>query len=543
MSAPPLDLLARVQQWIDDDPDPATTEELQELVRRGDTDTLAARFADRLHFGTAGLRGKLRAGPLGMNRVVVGRTAAGLAGWLVSRSPAGPVVIGYDARRGSARFARDTAEILVGAGLDARLFAAPVPTPMLAFAVRHTGACAGVMVTASHNPADDNGYKVYLGGDLAGSIGAGAQIVPPVAREIEAAIDDVGRLVDVPREEGWSMLGAALADRYVTEVAALPRGTARDVSIAYTPLHGVGGDTFRAVLALAGFPAAAVVPEQEQPDGDFPTVPFPNPEEPGALDLVLALAGRMRADIVIAHDPDADRCAVACGGRVLTGDELGALLADHLIRTGVAGCYVTTIVSSSLLAAMCAAHNRGYVETLTGFKWIVRGAGDLVFGYEEAIGYCVAPQIVRDKDGISAALLVADLAATLKADGRTLLDRLDEIAREYGIYATAQLSIRVDDVAEIGEMMRALRASPPTSLAGERVSTVDDLLPGADVVRLTAGPLRVLVRPSGTEPKLKAYLQAIEPVACDDVVAARSRAGDRLKALHADVQSALRQGR
>ncbi|PZS02266.1 MAG: phosphomannomutase [Pseudonocardiales bacterium] len=535
----PVDLHAEARAWIDDDPDPLTRAELRGVLAAGDDGALAERFAGRLRFGTAGLRGELRAGPMGMNRVVVGLAAGGLAAYLSRRGAVGPVVIGYDARHRSARFARDTAEIIAGAGLDARLFPRALPTPVLAFAVRSMGASAGVMVTASHNPPRDNGYKVYLGGDMSDcAAGGGAQIVPPADADIEAATLAIPRLAGLPRAATWMPVSDRVADDYVAATAALPRGDARDLTVAYTPLHGVGADVVRSVFTAAGFPAPHVVAEQAAPDPDFPTVPFPNPEEPGALDLALALAERVGADIVIANDPDADRCAVACRGRALTGDQLGALLADHLIRTGTTGRYATTIVSSSLLGAICAERGLPYAETLTGFKWIVRAGDDVSFGYEEALGYCCAPDQVRDKDGISAAILVADLAATLKAAGQTLLDRLDEISRRYGVHASAQLSIRVTDLREIATMMRRLRADPPSTLAGHPVSTVDDLLPETDAVRLRAGPIRVVVRPSGTEPKLKAYLQVIEPVT-GPVHEAEARAARRLDVTRDELARAL----
>ena len=531
------ELRDRVERWIADDPEPADQAELQALLDAGDFPAVAERFADRLHFGTAGLRGPLRAGPMGMNRAVVGRAAAGLAAYLVAERLSGPVVIGYDARHGSTQFARDTAEILAGAGLSARLLPRPLPTPVLAFAVRALDACAGVMVTASHNPPQDNGYKVYLGGSGAGR---GAQIVPPADARIEAAIAAVDRLADIPRSTGWSFVDAGIVGSYVDAVSAvLPSSGPRDLRIAYTPLHGVGGDVLCKALVRNGFPAAIVVAEQAEPDPEFPTVAFPNPEEPGTLDLALALGERESADLVLANDPDADRCAVACGGRLLTGDELGVLLADHLMRKGIRGRYATTIVSSSLLAALCAAHDLPYAETLTGFKWIVRAGADLVYGYEEALGYAAAPDVVRDKDGISAALLIAEMAAALKEQGLTLLDRLDSIAAEYGVYATTQVSVRVRELPVIADLMRRLRADPPRKLLDQEVSTVDDLTPEADVLRIVADGVRVVVRPSGTEPKLKAYLQVVTPVGSGHVAAARATAAARLETLRTEVSALL----
>jgi len=522
------ELREQAERWLAEDPDPDTRAELAALL--SDERALADRFGSSLRFGTAGLRGPVRAGPNGMNRVVVRRTAAGLAAWL---APGGPqrVVIGYDARRKSAQFAADSAAVLAGAGHTALLLPEPLPTPVLAFAVRHLSCAVGVMVTASHNPAADNGYKVYLAD--------GGQLAPPVDAEIEAAIAAVGPLGEVPLSHRYDVLGPQVLAAYLDGVAALDLPPERDLRLAYTPLHGVGGQVAAAALRRAGFPEPAVVAEQAEPDPTFPTVAFPNPEEPGAMDLALALADRCGADLVLAHDPDADRLAVACAGRMLHGDEVGALLADALLRRGVRGTFATTIVSSSLLRSLCAAYGVGYAETLTGFKWLVRAAPDLVFAYEEALGYAVAPHLVRDKDGISAALVMAARAAELRAQGRTVLDRLDELAERYGVHATDQISLRVEDLGVISAAMRHLRASPPAELTGRAVSEVHDRLPEADVVTLRAEQLRVVVRPSGTEPKLKAYLEVVEPVGPGGVAAARARAAGRLAGLRAEVLRAL----
>ncbi|MFD0817812.1 phospho-sugar mutase, partial [Micromonospora zhanjiangensis] len=473
----------------------------------------------------------------------------GLVTWLAARGAAGPLVIGYDARHGSRQFAERTAQVATGVGRAALLLPRPLPTPVLAYAVRALGAAAGVMVTASHNPPQDNGYKVYLGAELGGSHGAGAQIVPPADVEIEAAIRAVDRLSEVPLGPAGQVLDGDLAASYVDRAAEVvdPAGS-RDLTVAYTPLHGVGGPVLTAAFSRAGFPVPGVVPDQATPDPDFPTVAFPNPEEPGATDKLIELARTVGADIAIANDPDADRCAVAvpeAGGRwrMLRGDEVGILLADHLMRRGVAGLYATTIVSSSLLRALCAARGLPYDETLTGFKWIVRAGADsghpLVFGYEEALGYCVAPEHVRDKDGITAALLVAELAAGLKTEGRTLTDRLDELAAEFGVHRTDQLSVRVDDLREIESAMSRIRAKTPTALLDEPVTSVEDLLPAADVVVLRTGSARVVIRPSGTEPKLKAYLEVVEPVVDGDVAAARERASATVRALRTETAAAL----
>ncbi|MGV9767855.1 phospho-sugar mutase [Micromonospora tulbaghiae] len=543
------DLRVRAERWLADDPDPADRDALRAVLDGlpGTAADLADRFAGPLTFGTAGLRGPLRAGPNGMNLAVVTQAAAGLVGWLAAQGGEGPLVIGYDARYGSRAFAERTAQVATGAGRPALLLPRPLPTPVLAFAVRHLGAVAGVMVTASHNPPQDNGYKVYLGAQLGGELGAGAQIVPPADAGIEAAIRAVGPLAAVPLGPAGQVLGDDLVTAYVERAAAVvdPAGP-RDLKVAYTPLHGVGGAVLTAAFARAGFGVPGVVPEQAEPDPAFPTVSFPNPEEPGAVDLLVVLADRTGADLAIANDPDADRCAVAVrdagSWRMLRGDEVGALLADHLMRRGVTGLYATTIVSSALLRAMAAARGLPYDETLTGFKWIVRAGGGrepLVYGYEEALGYCVAPAHVRDKDGITAALTVAELAAGLKAEGRTLLDRLDELAAEFGVHHTEQLSVRVEDLRVIADSMARIRAATPTALLGQPVTEASDLLPDADVVILRTSAARVVIRPSGTEPKLKAYLEVVEPVSGGDVPAARQRARAAVAELRNEIAAAL----
>ncbi len=543
----------RAERWLADDPDPADRAELRAVLDRlpASAPELADRFAGPLTFGTAGLRGPLRAGPNGMNLAVVTQAAAGLVAWLAAQGGTGPLVIGYDARRGSREFAARTAQVATGAGRPALLLPRPLPTPVLAYAVRHLNAAAGVMVTASHNPPQDNGYKVYLGAGLGGDLGAGAQIVPPADAGIEAAIRAVGPSTDVPLGAPGEVLGDDLVAGYVARaVQVVPAGGPRDLTVAYTPLHGVGATVLTAAFAAAGFPVPGVVPDQAEPDARFPTVNFPNPEEPGAVDHLIALADATGADLAIANDPDADRCAVAVrtgsgsgsGWRMLRGDEVGVLLADHLMRRGVTGLYATTIVSSSLLRAICAARGLPYDETLTGFKWIVRAGGGrepLVFGYEEALGYCVAPDHVRDKDGITAALTVAELAAGLKAQGRTLTDRLDELAAEFGVHHTDQLSVRVDDLRLIADAMARIRATTPTTLLGQPVTETRDLLPEADVVILRTDTARVVIRPSGTEPKLKAYLEVVEPATNGDVSAARLRATSAIATLRSEIAHAL----
>jgi phosphomannomutase len=507
------ELADRVEAWIADDVDPASVGELRALLAAGEEGRaeLAERFAGPLVFGTAGLRGPMRAGPNGMNRAVVRRAAAGLAAWLIERGHAGEaIIVGYDGRHRSIDFAQDSAAIFAAAGLRARLMPRLLPTPALAFAVRHLGAVAGVMVTASHNPARDNGYKVYAGD--------GAQIVPPTDTEIEAAIAAVGSVRAIPlAPDKVAVLDESIVDAYVVAVAGLISLGPRELRIVHTAMHGVGTELITKVFAAARFEPLLKVAAQAAPDPDFPTVAFPNPEEPGALELALALAREHDADLVIANDPDADRCAVAVpvagAWRMLRGDEVGVLLADALLRKGVKGTYATTIVSSSMLAAMAAHHHVGYVQTLTGFKWLSRAADDLAYGYEEALGYAVAPEVVRDKDGISAALLIAELAAQLKLDGSSLPARLEELASTYGRYATDQISVRVADLDVISEAMTRLRAAPPQELVDEPV-TYTDLLPGGDLpstdaVRLSWPGGRVVVRPSGTEPKLKVYLEVV----------------------------------
>jgi phosphomannomutase len=557
------ELRERAIAWLRDDPDPASRAELSAVVD-GLPDTaadLADRFAGPLTFGTAGLRGVTRAGPNGMNLAVVTAAAAGLVRFLDAKGAQGPIVIGYDARRGSHEFALQTARVATGAGRAALVLPRVLPTPVLAHAVRALRACAGVMVTASHNPPQDNGYKVYLGvgadgTPLGGRGGNGAQIVPPADVEIEAAIRAVGPLVDVPLGPPGETLGEDIVQSYVDgaigvlDERAVEAGERAGLVVAYTAMHGVGASVLAEVFAKAGFAPLLPVAEQNEPDPAFPTVSFPNPEEPGAMDLVLGVARAGDADLAIANDPDADRCAVAIptggsdgGWRMLRGDEVGVLLADHLMRRGVSGLYACTIVSSSMLGALARARGMDHAETLTGFKWIVRAGGvdadKLVFGYEEAIGYCVAPAHVRDKDGITAALLVAELAAGLKAELRTLADRLDELAAEFGLYATDQLSARFEDLSQIGEAMARVRAHPPGSLLDEPVTSVEDLAPDADVVILRTANARVVVRPSGTEPKLKAYLEVVEQIRDDDVAAARECAAAQLTALRTETEAAL----
>ncbi|QES49820.1 phosphomannomutase [Streptomyces venezuelae] len=543
------DLIARAQAWLAEDPDPETAAELRGLIGAQDLAELEDRFSGTLQFGTAGLRGEIGAGPMRMNRSVVIRAAAGLAAYLKAKGhEGGLVVVGYDARYKSADFARDTAAVMTGAGLRAAVLPRPLPTPVLAYAIRHLGAVAGVEVTASHNPPRDNGYKVYLGD--------GSQIVSPADAEIAAEIAAVGALDGVPRPaEGWEQLGDEVLEAYLARTdAVLSPASPRTVRTVYTAMHGVGKDVVTAAFARAGFPAPVLVAAQAEPDPAFPTVAFPNPEEPGAMDLAFEAARAAGPDIVIANDPDADRCAVAVpddavegGWRMLRGDEVGALLAAHLVHKGARGVFAESIVSSSLLGRIAEAAGVGYEETLTGFKWISRVEG-LRYGYEEALGYCVDPEGVRDKDGITAALLVAELASELKEQGRTLTDLLDDLAMEHGLHATDQLSVRVQDLSVIANAMRQLREQPPAALAGLRVTSAEDLTQGTEALPPTDGlryyldgdyKARVIVRPSGTEPKLKCYLEVVVPVAdASDLASARSRGADVLAAVKKDLAAA-----
>jgi len=527
-------------RWIADDPDPETRAELQGVLARamgGDAeaaDDVADRMAGPLEFGTAGLRGPVRAGPNGMNVAVVTRTTAGVAAWLTAHGHAGAtVVVGRDARHGSEAFAAAAAEVLTAAGFVVKVMPGPLPTPILAFSVRHLGAAAGIQITASHNPPADNGYKLYDE--------TGGQIVPPTDGEIERAIHAAPAAVSVPREPGATVVD--VRDDYLARVAGLPRSPERAVRVAATALHGVGADTLKLAFERAGFTDLHLVSDQSTPDPDFPTVSFPNPEEPGATDLLLALASESGADVAIALDPDADRCALGVRQngewRMLRGDETGVLLGSHVLSTVDTPdpLVATTIVSSSMLGEIAKAAGARYAETLTGFKWLVRAGEGLVFAYEEALGLCVNPDFVRDKDGIAAAVFAAGLAASLKTQGRTFLDVLDELSTRHGVYVTDQVSLRVTDLAVRGRIMAGLRATQPERLGGAAV-TLDDLLPDADVLRLTGEGLRVVIRPSGTEPKLKAYLQVTEAVT-DSLADARAAAAARLSALRADVEALL----
>jgi phosphomannomutase len=545
------ELRARVERWIADDPDPAAQAELRALLDAGAGAELEERFAHGLTFGTAGLRGRLGAGPSRMNLATVRRASAGLASHLLDSVPGAAtagIVVGHDARHGSARFAAEAAAVFSGAGLRTLCLPPQSPTPLLAFAVRHLGCAAGVMVTASHNPAPDNGYKVYLGD--------GAQISPPADSQIATAIDAVGALADVPTGGGGERLAEEVTEAYLEAILAeLPAVAARALRIVYTPLHGVGGALCLEALDRAGFPPPFVVAEQAQPDPDFPTAPRPNPEEEGVLDLALAAARREDADIVLASDPDADRLAVAIpaaggGWRRLHGDETGVLLGDFLLEHAAdpgRGLLVTTVASSTLLARMAQAAGARYAETLTGFKWIMRAVAEhpghrLVLGYEEALGYAVS-DVVRDKDGISAALVMAQLAAEEKRAGRTLEQRLDAIAARFGRHATEPITLQFEGAGgaqRMARMMDAVRADPPATLLGRPVTAVDDLragargLPPSDVLVIRADGARVVIRPSGTEPKLKAYLEVVvdgdRTAATSALARLRGEVAERLRA-------------
>jgi len=548
--APGTDVVAVARAWAEQDPDDETRGELSAVVERAASGDRAAhaeltdRFAGRLAFGTAGLRAELGYGPLRMNRVVVTQAAAGLARFLIDAGRDRSVVIGYDGRVNSDVFARDSAEVMRGLGLDVTLLPSALPTPVLAFAVRHLGVGAGVMVTASHNPPRDNGYKVYLGGEDDGS-----QIVSPVDGEIAAAIDAIaaGDVRDLVRATDYTVAGDALVQAYVTATAATVPAPSLPVdaqpTVVYTAMHGVGWETARAVFAAAGFAEPATVPEQIEPDGAFPTVSFPNPEEPGAMDLAIARGVAVGADLVIANDPDADRLALAIPDGVgsyrrLSGNEVGWLLgwraAERAGAAGRGGTLAASIVSSPALSRVAERYGLEYRDTLTGFKWVSRVPG-LLFGYEEALGYLVDPDVVRDKDGISAAVELLSLASSLAGSGRTIADQLEAFAAEFGAFASGQVATRVDDLSRIGEIMAALRSSPPESLGGVAVVTTTDYLDGvegfppSDILRYDlSGGARVIVRPSGTEPKVKVYI--------DTVAATRTEAQSLVDALAADVR-------
>ena len=512
-------LVGEVQAWIADDPDPITASQLQQWLDTKNEAELRTSFNGFLQFGTAGLRGAIRPGPSGMNRAVVGRTAAGIVVYMKERNLTS-VVIGRDARYGSEDYTYETAEIMSGAGMTVYVLPRPLPTPVLAFATNALGCDVGIMVTASHNPPQDNGYKVYLGGTVDGIEYRGSQIVSPTDVSIAHAIDAITSLKAQPRGKEWTVLGEEIIEKYIERTASLAT-TPGTLKIVYTAMHGVGTETLQGVFHKAGYPPLILVDVQAAPDPDFPTVPFPNPEEPGAIDLALETARTFNADLVIANDPDADRCAVALkdpvtGWRMLRGDELGAILGESIARKTSSGVFANSIVSSSLLKKIAEHYNLEFKETLTGFKWLAKVKG-LTFGYEEALGYAVDARTVNDKDGISAAIAVAQIATDLASDGKTLLDLLDEIWSRHGFHATEQISIRLSDLSKVDLILGGLRNNPPQNIAGWVVTSIDDLatptdgLPPTDGLRIWLdGGVRVIIRPSGTEAKMKCYIEVIE---------------------------------
>jgi len=512
------ELRNEVEAWIADDPDPVTAAQLQSYLDNDDIASLNPLFNGFLQFGTAGLRGPIGAGPSCMNRAVVGRTAAGLASYMSKRSMK-KVVIGRDARYGSEDYTIESAEILSGAGMDVYILPRPLPTPVLAFATAQLGCDLGIMVTASHNPPQDNGYKVYIGPDADGIKYASSQIINPTDGFIAEEIAAITSLKSQPRGNKWTVLSEDVITEYINRTIKIaPRPG--EIKIVYTAMHGVGTETVQRVFNHAGFATLILVDEQCTPDPDFPTVAFPNPEEPGAIDLALAKARDFGADLVIANDPDADRCAAAVndpdvGWRMLRGDELGVIFGEWIARKHPSGTFGNSIVSSSALRKIAAHYNVHFQEVLTGFKWLAK-IEDLAFGYEEAIGYAVDSDTVNDKDGISAALFLAQIATDLKRDGLTLLDLLNEVWARHGFHGTEQISIRVADMGAITRLLSSLRQNPPAEIAGIAVEKIDDLnvptdaLPPTDGLRIwLAGGIRIIIRPSGTEAKMKCYIEVI----------------------------------
>ena len=511
-------LIEEVKAWIADDPDPVTAGHLQSLLDAGDEAALKPLFNGFLQFGTAGLRGPIGAGPSCMNRAVVGRTAAGLASYMKQRGMK-KVVIGRDARHGSEEYTQESAEILSGAGMDVYILPRPLPTPVLAYATSALKCDIGIMVTASHNPPQDNGYKVYIGPQADGIEYAASQIINPTDGLIASEIGAITSLKSLPRGNNWTVLGEEVISEYIQRTIKLaPRPG--DIKIVYTAMHGVGTEVVQRVFSHAGFATLILVDEQCAPDPDFPTVAFPNPEEPGAIDLALAKARDFGADLVIANDPDADRCAAAIndpkiGWRMLRGDELGVIFGEWIARTKPHGAMGNSIVSSSALRKIASHYGVDFREVLTGFKWLAK-IEDLAYGYEEAIGYAVDSETVNDKDGVSAALFLAQIAMDLKRDGLTLSNLLDEIWQRHGFHGTEQISIRVSAMSAITRLLAGLRNNPPSEIAGRRVDAIEDLaaptdgLPPTDGLRIwLAGGIRIIVRPSGTEAKLKCYLEVI----------------------------------
>jgi phosphomannomutase len=513
-------LAAEVSAWIADDPDPRTAAQLQSLLASDNEVELRKYFNGFLQFGTAGLRGPIGPGPSSMNNAVVGRTAAGLVAYMKERGLKS-VVIGRDARHGSEDFTQTSAEIFSGAGMQVYVLPRPLPTPVLAFAVNELGVDVGVMITASHNPPQDNGYKVYLGGTVDGIEYRGSQIITPTDKSISTQIDQINSLKSQSRGTNWEVLDEEIVHKYTTRTALLgPRPA--DLKIVYTAMHGVGTKTLQRVFHKAGFASLILVDAQAEPDPDFPTVAFPNPEEPGAIDLALETAKAFDADLVIANDPDADRCAAAIndpktGWRMLRGDELGVVLGESIARNTKAGILANSIVSSSILSKIAKHYKLDFTETLTGFKYLAK-IPNLTFGYEEALGYCVDAQTVNDKDGLSAALMLAQIAVDLKRQDKTIIDLLDEVWARHGFHGTEQISIRVNELSDVTKLMSGLRTNPPQVIAGKLVESIDDLekpsndLPPTDGLRIwLAGGIRIIIRPSGTEAKMKCYVEVIAP--------------------------------
>lgn len=550
------------EKWLAQDPDPVTRAELEALLAEaGDVNEpgiqisdddespraeawreLRDRFATRLSFGTAGLRGRQAAGPNRMNRVTVAQAARGFADYLTARKDAPSVVIGYDARVNSDVYARDTAELMQAAGVKATLLPRPLPTPVLAFAVRHFDASAGVMVTASHNPKWDNGYKVYLGNEDQGS-----QIVPPADTEIAAAIEHVAQQMtvpDLPRSQDYEIAPESVVDAYVTETAKVFSAPVVPLKVAYTPLHGVGLETFRRVLEAAGIPLPEIVAQQAAPDGTFPTVAFPNPEEPGALDLAYETGQKTGANLIIAHDPDADRLAVAVWvddrWRLFGGNEIGRMLGWRAAKAAgdAGGTLATSLVSSPALSKIAAHYGLDYAETQTGFKWISRAAG-IVYGYEEALGYLVNPETVRDKDGVSAALAILELAMIEAAQGRSLADLDNEFTEQFGAFESRQVALRYESRHALPKVMAGLRADFPTQVGEVTVAKVRDLQTDpqpANIIRIELeDETRIMIRPSGTEPKVKVYIDAncVDGTLAERKASAASRADAAAVAMRA----------
>jgi phosphomannomutase len=517
-------LRTEVEAWIADDPDPKTAAELTALLKAGDEEALKKYFNGFLQFGTAGLRGPIGPGPSCMNRAVVGRAAAGIAAYMKKRGMT-KVVVGRDARYGSEDYTFETAEIMSGAGMDVYILPRPLPTPVLAFATSYLACDIGIMVTASHNPPQDNGYKVYVGPEADGINYASSQIISPTDGLMAADIDAVTSLKSLPRGTKWTILDEEVISEYVKRTSALaPRPG--DIKIVYTAMHGVGTETVQRVFNHAGFATLILVDEQCAPDPDFPTVAFPNPEEPGAIDLALKKARDFGAELVIANDPDADRCAAAIndpkvGWRMLRGDELGVVLGEWIARSKPSGTFGNSIVSSSALRKIASHYGIDFQEVLTGFKWLAK-IEDLAFGYEEAIGYAVDSETVNDKDGISAAIFLAQVAMDLKRDGLSISDLLNQVWERHGFHGTEQISIRVSDMSAITRLLAGIRQSPPKEIAGRAVESIDDLaapkdgLPPTDGLRIwLAGGIRIIVRPSGTEAKMKCYIEVITKTAED----------------------------